>query len=97
DIVCKSYEVVHKLRRIGRAQTNGMVERFNRRVNEVIARKAKISANSGRNYFESHTHRNECVLKFINGYNRTRLRCLEYNAPHVLLYPNHPQYNTLAL
>lgn len=96
DKVCKAYEVVHKLTRIRRPQTNGMVERFNRRVNEAIAKKAKISANSGRNSFESHTQRNEFILKFIDGYNRTRLRCLKYNAPHVLLYGNHTEYNTFA-
>ena len=94
DLVCKEYKIKHSLTRIRRPQTNGMVERFNRRVNEAISRKEKICTNSGRNSFYSHEERNEFIKNFIDGYNRTRLRCLNYNAPILLLYSNHPEDNT---
>lgn len=96
DIVCTKFNVKHKLTKIRRPQTNGMVERFNRRVNEAIARKDKISKNSARNSFNSHQERNEFILKFVDNYNKTRLRCLNYNAPYALLYNNHAEHNTYA-
>lgn len=77
DVVCTNYEITHRLTRIRRPQTNGMVERFNRRVNEAIATKEKISNNSGRNSFYSHDERNEFIKRFVDSYNRTRLRCLK--------------------
>jgi transposase InsO family protein len=101
DLVCEENKVKHTLTKIRRPQTNGMVERFNRRVNEVIASKAKISKNSGKNSFASHEERNDFIMKFINNYNKTRLRCLDYNAPISLLNSNmppgnHTEYNTKA-
>ena len=96
DAICKKFNVMHKLTKIHRPQTNGMVERFNRRVNDAIAKKAKVNANGGRNSFNSHAERNEFILQFIYNYNRTRLRCLNYNAPYILLYGNHTEYNTQA-
>ena len=96
DVVCKKHDIVHKLTRIRRPQTNGMVERFNRRVNEAIAAKNKIASNSGKNSFHSHKERNEFIMQFVDNYNRTRLRCLNYNAPAILLYNNHTEYNTCA-
>jgi transposase InsO family protein len=94
DVFCKRSKIVHKLTRIRRPQTNGMVERFNRRVNEAIARKNKIAKNGGKNSFYSHEERNIFVMRFIDNYNKTRLRCLNYNAPYILLYNNHTKHNT---
>ena len=73
-----------------------MVERFNRRVNEAIMRKTKINANSGKNSFSSHDERNLFVKNFIDAYNRTRLRCLNYRAPLEILNSNQAEYNTCA-
>ncbi len=97
DIVCKERSISHKLTRIRRPQTNGMVERFNRRVNEAIAQKQKISDNSGRNSFHSHDERNKFLMQFVENYNHTRLRCINYNAPICLLYDNHAEDNTFAV
>lgn len=97
DLVCKEFAVKHKLTKIRRPQTNGMVERFNRRVNEAIGKKGKISTNSGKNSFYSHEERNEFIMNFVDSYNRTRLRCLEYSAPIELLYNNHTERNTEAV
>ncbi|MGL5784558.1 MAG: integrase core domain-containing protein [Alphaproteobacteria bacterium] len=96
DIVCKAFAVKHNLTKIRRPQTNGTVERFNRRINEAISKKSKISTNSGKNSFDSHEERNEFIMQFIDSYNRTRLRCLQYSAPVELLYSNHQKYNTSA-
>jgi transposase InsO family protein len=96
DIVCAKHEIKHKLTRIRRPQTNGMIERFNRRVNEAIALKSKISKNSGRNSFYSHEERNEFIRNFVNSYNNTRLRCLNYQAPLSLIDSNLKKYNTKA-
>jgi transposase InsO family protein/predicted DNA-binding transcriptional regulator AlpA len=96
DVVCGKNEIKHQLTRIRRPQTNGMIERFNRRVNEAIASKAKIANNSGRNSFYSHEERNEFIRNFVNSYNNTRLRCLHYQAPLDLLKCNLKKYNTEA-
>jgi transposase InsO family protein len=84
------------LTRIRRPQTNGMVERFNRRNNEAIQQKSKIDKNSGKNFFYTHEERNEFIKNFVNNYNNTRLRCLNYNAPAIMLYSNQTEYNTFA-
>ncbi len=96
DLICRQYDVKHQLTKIRRPQTNGMVERFNRRINEAIAKKAKIAANSGKNSFYSHQDRNAFIRQFVDNYNNTRLRCLQYNAPANLLYCNHREHNTYA-
>jgi hypothetical protein len=70
-----------------------MVERFNRRINEAIQRKAKIQANSGQNSFHNHEERNEFMLRFVDNYNKTRLRCLDYHSPSQKLH-NHTKDNT---
>lgn len=96
DCICNQNNIKHTLTRIRRPQTNGMVERFNRRINEAIAQKVKINKNSGKNSFYSHEDRNTFINNFIYGYNRTRLRCLNYEAPINLLNNNHPGDNTQA-
>ena len=94
DLVCARHTIKHQLTKIRRPQTNGMVERFNRRVNEALARKDKVSANSGRNSFHSHEERNTFIRTFIESYNRTRLRCLNYKAPLEILNSNLTEHNT---
>jgi len=83
DLVCKQHGIKHKLTRPYRPQTNGMVERFNRRLAEAVrsARPNRIA----KNRFASHEQRNEFVLGFVHSYNRTRLRCLKYKAPLEIL------------
>ena len=95
DIVCKQAGVKHKLTRIRRPQTNGMVERFNRRITEAIAAKQKVHTNGGRNTFLSHKDRNEYISNFVTCYNRTRLLCLKYRTPMERLksFRNHTQHN----
>jgi len=96
DLVCAQHGIKHQLTRLRRPQTNGMVERFNRRINEAIAQKQKVAANNGKNSFHSHAERNAFILQFVANYNRTRLRCLQYHAPITSLFGNHPDYNTSA-
>jgi len=65
DVVCQKEKVKHVLTRIRRPQTNGMVERFNRRVNEAIAQRGKITDNGGKNSFHSHPERNTYIMNFV--------------------------------
>lgn len=81
DQVCTSRGVRHKLTRPYRPQTNGMAERFNRRLAEALQNHPRAKANAGRNRFDDHDKRNAFILAFVGDYNRTRLRCLGYNAP----------------
>ena len=106
DQVCAKHGVKHKLIRPRRPQTNGMVERFNRRIQEAIMRKGKIAANSGKNVFSSHEERNRYILDFVDDYNRTRLACLKYQSPTEMLMKydnnnnrddNHPGSNSRSL
>ena len=70
-----------------------MVERFNRRINEAIAQRGKISDNSGKNTFHSHPERNSYIINFVEAYNRTALQCLNYRAPCSVLLDNYPEGN----
>ncbi|MCA1400906.1 integrase core domain-containing protein, partial [Bradyrhizobium sp. BRP56] len=60
-------------------QTNGLVERFNRRIAEAIGREQKRG--SARRTFIDHADRDAFIAKFVHDYNRTRLKCLGYQAP----------------
>ena len=95
DQICNELSIEHRLIKPRKPQTNGMVERFNRRINEAIAKKNKISANQGKNSFESHKKRNEFILQFVYNYNRTRLKCLDYQTPLNLIC-NHTEDNTFT-
>jgi transposase InsO family protein len=95
DQVCQAHGVRHKLTRPYRPQTNGMAERFNRRLAEVLRNHPRSSANRGRNRFDTHAQRNHFILAFVANYNRTRLRCLGYRAPREALN-NLPGHNTFA-
>ena len=81
DRVCAAHGIIHKLTRPYHPQTNGMVERFNRRIGEALASRAATGANAGRNRFTSHDERNAFLYDVVARYNRTRLQCLGYTAP----------------
>jgi IS30 family transposase len=91
DLICKQHGIKHKLTRPYRPQTNGMVERFNRRLAEAI--RSARPYRKAKNRFETHQQRNEFVLGFVHSYNRTRLRCLKYKSPLEIL-ANHTGDNT---
>jgi hypothetical protein len=73
--------IEHKLTRPFKPQTNGMAERFNRRIVQAIQNAPAASRNGGKNKFDSHDERNAFIHAFVHDYNRTRLRCLGYLAP----------------
>ena len=72
-----------------------MVERFNRRLGEAIGAKQSVAKNEGKNKFHTHAERNAFLHAFVERYNRTRLKCLDYRAPAELLL-NPPEPNTPA-
>ena len=95
DQVCQCHGVRHKLTRPYRPQTNGMAERFNRRLAEALQNHPPAAGNAGKNRFRHHAQRNAFIQSFVNDYNRTRLRCLGHKAPAELL-ANLTGHNTQA-
>jgi transposase InsO family protein len=93
DIACQGLDIEHKLTRPFHPQTNGMVERFNRRLNEELAQVPKQP--TGHKHFLSHADRNAYILRFVDNYNKTRLRCLEGLTP-LLALSNRTGNNTQA-
>lgn len=81
DSVCKARHITHRLTRPFHPQTNGMVERFNRRLAEALREAEPCGRNRGKNKFNSHAERNAYLRRFVDNYNRTRLKCLAYSAP----------------
>lgn len=79
DRLCAEHNIQHRLTRPYRPQTNGLVERFNRRIAEAIGREPKRG--SAKRTFTSHADRNTFLNRFVADYNRTRLKCLGYLAP----------------
>src|SRR5712671_5397772 len=79
DLICAERAIDHRLTRPYRPQTNGLVERFNRRIVEAIGRQPKRGI--AHRLFESHADRDAFLLGFVRDYNRTRLKCLGYLAP----------------
>jgi transposase InsO family protein len=94
DLLCAGKGIIHRLTRPFRPQTNGMAERFNRRLGEQLDRIAHNSAGHHRS-FKTPQERDAYVLAFVASYNRTRLRCLGYKAPLEALH-NLPGHNTKA-
>ena len=80
DRFCKENGIKHKLTRPHRPQTNGLVERFNRRIGEHMGRLPRNRAGH-RKRFANHDERDAYILDFVKNYNRTRLKCLGYNSP----------------
>ena len=94
DRVCKRHKIDHRLTRPFHPQTNGMVERFNRRIAEAI-RSQPAAGNAGKNKFTSHDQRDAFLKTFVDTYNKTRLKCLDYKAPAETL-ANQTEHNTKA-
>ncbi len=84
DRACASHAITHRLTKPFRPQTNGMVERFNRRIGEHLARVPQNRAAHHRR-FHDHAERDVYLYRFVADYNHTRLRCLDYQAPAELL------------
>ena len=93
DRLCAKRKIEHRLTRPYRPQTNGMVERFNRRINEAIAQQPKRGIAHRR--FASRADRDAFLMRFVRDYNRTRLKCLGYVSPLQALI-NPPEPNTKA-
>jgi transposase InsO family protein len=95
DRICQAHAIKHKLTKPYSPQTNGMVERFNRRIADALRSHPKSADNAGRNTFSDQDQRNAFILNFVRDYNRTRLRCLGHKAPTEAL-DNLPGHNTKA-
>ena len=61
-----------------------MVERFNRRLGEHLDRVPQNRTAHHRRFLD-HAKRDADLHTFVADYNRTRLRCLDYQAPAELL------------
>jgi len=82
DRLCAAHGIEHRLTRPYTPRTNGMVERFNRRITEAIEGHTRFRDDTHRRgTFASHAERTAFILDFVEAYNRTRLRCLAYQAP----------------
>jgi IS30 family transposase len=95
DKVCQGHGIRHKLTRPYRPQTNGLAERFNRRLAEALRKHPPSGDNAGKNRFNNQAQRTAFILDFIKDYNRTRLRCLGHQAPAEAL-ANLTGHNTQA-
>jgi transposase-like protein len=93
DVLCVKHRIGHRLTRPYRPQTNGLVERFNRRLAEAIGREPKRGI--AHRTFACQSDRNDFISRFVADYNRTRLKCLGYLAPLEAL-TNLPGPNTSA-
>jgi len=93
DRVCAKHSIDHRLTKPFRPQTNGLVERFNRRIVEAIGREPKRGI--AHRLFASHADRDAFLAAFVHDYNRTRLKCLGYLAP-LQAVTNPPGPNTKA-
>jgi transposase InsO family protein len=93
DVLCAGKKIAHRLTRPYRPQTNGLVERFNRRITEAIGREPKRGI--AHRTFANQADRDAFLYRFVANYNRTRLKCLGYNAPCEAL-ANLPGSNTFA-
>ena len=95
DRLCQKNRIEHRLIKPYHPQTNGMVERFNRRLAEALRQHPAAGSNGGKNRFLCHSDRNAFLHRVVSDYNRTRLRCLKYISPSEALH-NQPGHNTQA-
>lgn len=96
DRLCAAHKIEHRLTRPYTPRTNGMVERFNRRIGDAIAGAAHFQEDPNRRRtFTSHAERTAFILTFVNAYNHTRLRCIKYKTPNQIL-TNQREDNTQA-
>ncbi len=79
DRLCAAASIEHRLTRPYNPQTNGMAERFNRRIAEAVGREKKRGI--AHRLFANHADRNAFLNQFVNDYNHTQLKCLGYQAP----------------
>lgn len=79
DRICDAASIEHRLAKPFTPRTNGMVERFNRRIAEAIGREKKRGI--AHRLFANHADRNAFLNQFVHNYNHTRLKCLGYTAP----------------
>ena len=79
DKACADAQIDHRLTQAFKPQTNGMVERFNRRIAEAIG--AQTKRGTGHRLFANHADRDAFLNQFVHDYNHTRLKCLGYTAP----------------
>jgi transposase-like protein len=93
DVLCRERGIEHRLTRPYRPQTNGMVERFNRRLSEALRRYPITQKH--RNRFSCKEDRVAYIKDFVYAYNRTRLKCIGYKAPLEHLH-NHTKPYTLG-
>ncbi|MBI3677135.1 MAG: transposase [Proteobacteria bacterium] len=71
DLLCAQRGIKHKLTRPYRPQTNGMVERFNRRLGEHLAARPKKERGQDRR-FQNHQERNRYILDRIAAFKITK-------------------------
>ena len=88
DVLCKVNEIEHRLIKPGKPQTNGMVERFNKRVSEWM--KGKQGKFKLKNELELY------LYNLTDNYNNTKLKILDYQSPLQVLVNlcNHTEHNT---
>jgi hypothetical protein len=84
DRLCAARAIIHRLTQPFRPQTNGRVERFNRRLGEHLDRLPQNRAAHHRRFLD-HAERDAYLDRFVADYNHTPLRCLDYQAPAELL------------
>jgi hypothetical protein len=80
DRICAAHAITHRLSQPSRPQTDGMVGRLNRRVGEYLGPVPQNRAAHQRR-FHDHAERDAYLHGFVADYNRTRLRCLDDQAP----------------
>lgn len=90
DRLCAARKIEHRLTRPYTPKTNGMVERFNRRIGDAIAGAVHFRHDPHRKgTFLSHAERAAFLMAFVEAYNHTRLRCIKYKTPTEILTNQH--------